>query len=349
MIKVTIDGIAVEVEQGSTILEAAKAAGVEIPTLCYLKDVTPEASCRMCMVEIECIPKLVTASSFPAADGNVVHTRSERVVKARRGVLELLMSNHKTDCFSCPQNGMCKLQDLCFEYGVKDVPFEGVEKPIDDSNKFFTYDPNLCILCHRCVNTCQKRTCRGSIDTTQRGFRSVISPAFGMDWADSNCESCGNCVQACPTGALTMKKQKTYRHWDVEKVLTTCPHCATGCQYYVYVKDNKVVDVEAVDGPSNRGLLCVKGRSASFDFAQSDERITTPLIKDRETGEFKEAGWDEALDLVASKFKDIKNTYGGQALAGFACSRSTNEDIYMLQKMTRVAFESNNTDNCARV
>ena len=116
MIKVTIDGIAVEVEQGSTILEAAKAAGVEIPTLCYLKDVTPEASCRMCMVEIEGMPKLVTACSFPSADGNVVHTRSERVVKARRGVLELLMSNHKTDCFSCPQNGMCKLQDLCFEY-----------------------------------------------------------------------------------------------------------------------------------------------------------------------------------------------------------------------------------------
>jgi formate dehydrogenase major subunit len=192
-------------------------------------------------------------------------------------------------------------------------------------------------------------TCRGTIDTTQRGFNSVIGTAFGERWVDTNCESCGNCVQACPVGALTMKKQKLYRPWEVRKVLTTCPHCATGCQYYAIVKDNRVVDVEAADGPSNRNLLCVKGRSASFDFAQSSDRLTTPLIKNKETGEFEEATWDEALDLVARKFTEIKEQYGGEALAGFACSRSTNEDIYMLQKMVRTVFHSNNTDNCARV
>lgn len=350
MLNVTIDGIMAQVPEGSTILQAAEIAGVKIPTLCYLKDVTPEASCRMCMVEIEGMPKLVTACSFPVAEGNVVFTKSERCIEARRGVLRLLLTNHNTNCFSCKQNGACKLQDLCFEYGVELEPYKGTLKPIDDSNRFFTYDPNLCILCHRCVNTCQYRVGRGTISTINRGFSSVISPAFGSKWIDSNCESCGNCVQACPTGALTMKKQSQYRAWEVKRVRTTCPHCAVGCQYDVLVKDNKVVGTEAWDGaPSNRGLLCVKGRSGSYDFAQSSDRLTSPLIKNKETGRFEKATWDEALDLVAQKFTEIRDNYGGEALAGFACSRSTNEDIYMLQKMVRTAFHSNNTDNCARV
>ena len=222
--------------------------------------------------------------------------------------------------------------------------------PIDDSNPFFTYNPNLCILCHRCVNTCNKIVGRGAIDTAERGFNSVISTPFGVDLRDSTCESCGNCVAACPTGALTMKRRKEYRPWQVErKVLTTRPHCATGCQYYLVVKDGKVVDTEAANGPSNRGLLCVKGRSGSFDFVHSPERLKYPLIKNKETGEFERASWDEALDLVASKFMEIKKKYGPDALAGFACSRSPNEDIYMMQKLVRCAFGTNNVDNCARV
>ena len=352
MINVTINGITVQVEPGSTILQAAEKAGVKIPTLCYIKDLFPEASCRMCMVEIEGMPKLVTACSFPAADGNVVYTESERVIEARKGILELLLSNHKTNCFSCKANGDCKLQDLCFKYGIETSSFEGerVEKPIDDSNPFFTYNPNLCIMCHRCVNTCQKIVGRGAIDTTKRGFAATIGTAFGIDWRNTNCESCGNCVQACPTGALTMKRRKEYRPWEVEKkVLTTCPHCATGCQYYLVVKDGKIVDTEAYDGPSNKGLLCVKGRSGCFDFVHSPERIKTPLIKNKETGKFEEASWDEALDLVASKFMEIKKKYGPDSLAGFACSRSPNEDIYMVQKMVRTCFGTNNVDNCARV
>ncbi len=351
LIHATINGVSVSVPDGFTILQAAQQNGITIPTLCYLKELVPEGSCRMCMVEIEGAPKLVTACSFPIAEGNVIHTESESVVEARRSILDLMLSNHHTDCFSCGKNGECKLQQYCFDYGIEKTSYEGemVEDLVDDTNEFFTYNPNLCILCHRCVNTCQKIVGRGSIDTTERGFRSIISPAFGMDWRESNCESCGNCVQACPTGALSMKRRKEYRVWDVRKVRTTCPHCATGCQLDLVVKGNKIVDVIGADGPSNHGLLCVKGRSGSFDFVHSPERLQTPLIKDRETGEFHAASWEEALDLVASKFMELKKKHGPNSLAGFACSRSPNEDVYMVQKMVRACFGTNNTDNCARV
>lgn len=354
MIHLMIDGIPVEVEKGTTLLHAAQKAGVKIPTLCHMEGLLPDGSCRICMVEVENKGRrlLHTACNVECQEGDIVYTMSEKVVESRRKTLDLLLSDHRVHCFSCPANGDCKLQDLCYEYGVSESSYSGemTAPEVDDTNKFFTYDPSLCILCHRCVNTCNEIVGRGAINTMNRGFKSRIGAPVDTVWGSSTCESCGNCVQACPTGALTMKRRKNYRVSQIEKkVLTTCPHCATGCQYYLIVKDGRIVDTEAYDGPSNKGLLCVKGRSGSFDFVHSPERIKYPLIKNHETGEFERATWDEALDLVAARFMDIKKKYGGDALAGFACSRSPNEDIYMVQKMVRCCFGTNNTDNCARV
>lgn len=352
-VTLSIDNQEVTVSKGTTILEAAKGLGVEIPTLCHLKELAPDGSCRMCVVEVEGGRRggLTTACTAHCQEDMVVSTHSEKVADSRRFILDLLLSNHKLECFSCGKNGDCQLQQYALDYGIDATSFtEGKRMPChqeDTSNPFFSYDPEKCIMCRRCVRVCQLRQGRDVLSIANRGFETKMMPSYGQAFDQSICESCGNCVSSCPTGALTAKDTKEYRKWETQKIPTTCPHCGTGCQMNLLVKNNRLVGVEPLDGPANKNLLCVKGKFASYKFVGSGDRLTEPLIK--RNGIFEPASWEEALTLVSSKFNEIKAENGPDALAGFSCSRATNEDNYVFQKMVRAAFGTNNVDNCARV
>ncbi|MBQ7989432.1 MAG: formate dehydrogenase subunit alpha [Oscillospiraceae bacterium] len=355
MSRITVNGKEILARDGVTILTAARENGIDIPTLCFMEGVSDIGMCRLCVVEVEGYSNFLPACRTKALEGMVITTESDELNSYRREMLELILASHYLDCMSCPANGSCELQDLCNRFDIRHSSYEGLSKeikkrlpPLDD-NPFITYDPSKCIHCQRCINVCHNIACNGTLKSGRSATFHLVDAPFGKDYKLTGCESCGNCASVCPTGALTLKKEAAYRNWEVKKVLTTCPHCATGCQFYLMVKGNRIVNVRPANGPSNHHRLCVKGRSGSFDFVHAPDRLTDPLIRDRATGEFRKATWDEAIALCAEKFTEIKQKYGKDSLAGFACSRSANEDIYMVQKMVRTCFGNNNTDNCARV
>ena len=351
-VNLEIDGIPVTVPRETTILKAAETVGIEIPTLCYLKDLAPDGSCRFCVVDVDGGRKkgLLTACSEHCSEGMKVETMSQDVKDARKFILEMLLSNHTMKCFSCTRNGNCKLQDYSKEYGAASGAVKGkkIKREIDTSNPFLDFDPELCIMCRKCERICTSLHGRRTISINKRGFDTRMSMIYDKPWGESICESCGNCVEYCPVGALSRKDSKgAYRPWEVKYVRTTCPHCGTGCQFDLIVKKNKVVGAKAFDGPSNNGLLCVKGRFGSYNFVHSEDRLKYPLIK--KNGVFERASWKEALELIVSKFSDIKKNYGPDSIAGFSCSRATNEDNYIFQKLMRAVIGTNNVDNCARL
>ena len=345
----TLNGKQVEFTPGQTILEVAQANGVQIPTLCYLKGCTPTGACRVCLVEVKGARTLVASCAMPAGPNMEVQTDSAEVRKSRRLNIELLLAAGNHNCLTCEKNGDCKLQSLAYEYGIHDIRFEGRthDYQTEDSNPLIVRDFSRCILCGRCVQACNEQQVNRAIGYGYRGAASKIVTAGDRTYDQSDCVFCGQCVQVCPVGALTEKKALGKgRSYEMTKVRTTCPYCGVGCQQWLHVKDGEVVKVTAVEeAQPNRGMLCVKGRFG-YDFIHSPERLTTPLMK--KDGKQVPVSWDEALDFVANKLKEIREKHGADAIAGVSCARSINEDSYNMQKLFRGVIGTNNIDHCAR-
>lgn len=350
MVKLTINGKTTKVKEGITILQAAESVGAKIPHLCYHKSLSPSSSCRICVVEIEDARSLVASCSYPVSEGMKIKTDTERVLNARRLVIDLLLSNHPADCLTCEKNGVCELQKYAYELGVTSTSFEGAKTwyPVDTSNPFIERDYNKCILCGRCVKVCDEIQMLNIPNFANRGFDTKISTFCDSPLQETDCAFCGQCVAVCPVGALTEKVRRFKgREWELKKVTTICPYCGCGCSIDLNVKDNEVVKVTSTDGLVNGLALCVKGRFG-FDFINHPDRLKTPLIK-KPSGEFKEASWEETLELIADRFGKIKSQYGSDSIAGLASARVTNEDNYLFQKFIRAVIGTNNIDHCARL
>ncbi len=349
MVKLKINGKEITVPAGTTIVKAAEQMGINIPQLCNDEDLSPVGACRLCVVEVKGARSLVASCAAAVAPGMEVETHSPAVMEARRTILELLIANHPLDCLTCEKAGDCKLADYCYEYGVKESSFAGERHDYDleTNNPFIVRDANKCILCGKCVRACAEMTGKNNLDFAFRGFNTKVTPFYDEPLLESDCVFCGNCVAVCPTGALTEKQmQFKGRRWELERVKTTCAFCGTGCNLDLCVKDGKIVGtLSNPDSVVNGRSLCVKGRFG-WDFVHNEKRLTTPLIK--RNGEFKPASWDEALDLIATRFSEIKKENGPDAFAALSSARCTNEENFLVQKFTRAVMGTNSVDHCAR-
>jgi predicted molibdopterin-dependent oxidoreductase YjgC len=370
-VTLTINAQTVVAPEGATILEAARSAGIRIPTLCHHPDLANVGACRLCVVSVEKAKGLLTACTTPALEGMVVDTESEEARETRRWVLGVLLSDHPNECMKCEVNGDCELQDLVYEY---DVPWpEGTGKrhnyPLDpDPNPFVFIDRNKCIVCTRCVRACAEIQNRDVWNVANRGFDSKLVTGADQPMLEARCESCGQCVAYCPVGALFDKMSVGQgRLSQVSKVRTTCSYCGVGCNYDLNVRDGKIVRVTtASDAPVNGLAACVKGRYG-YDYVHHPDRLRRPLVRrylleggakpapdpsvwhDDPRSGLVETDWETALDLVAARFAAIKKESGGDAVAVLTSAKCTSEENYLVNKFARQVVGTNNLDHCARL
>ncbi len=353
IVRLTIDGRAVTVPEGTSILRAAMEMGTQIPKLCSTDMLDAFGSCRLCLVEIEGRPGTPASCTTPVASGMVVRTQTDRLKQLRRGVMELYISDHPLDCLTCAANGDCELQDMAGAVGLREVRYgyAGEKHPDpgkDVSNPYFTYDPSKCIVCSRCVRACEEVQGTFALTIAGRGFESVVSPGMEEHFLESECVSCGACVQACPTATLTETSVIEIGQPE-HSVVTTCAYCGVGCSFKAEMRGEEVVRmVPYKDGKANRGHSCVKGRFA-WGYATHRDRVLKPMIRERITDPWREVSWDKAIAHTASEFRRIQETYGKRAVGGISSSRCTNEETFLVQKLVRAGFGNNNIDTCARV
>jgi len=343
LVTITIDGKEIQVPAGTLVINAAKTAGIEIPSFCYYDGLALQGACRMCLVEVERAPKLMTACTLPVAPGMVVRTNTEKVVQARKAMLEFLLTNHPLDCPVCDKGGECELQDMVFRYGAGEGRFAEFKHHVPEKqwSPLVFYDAPRCILCYRCVRICDEGLGVKALGVINRGAYSEIAPNRGDHL---ECDECGMCIDICPVGALT---SGTYRYhtrpWEMQHVGTICTHCADGCKTTLGVRDGRIIRANNRDRSGlNDEFLCVKGRFA-FDFVHQPERLTRPLIKTLQG--YREASWAEAIELVAERFHQIREAGGRIGL--IASTRITNEEAYFLQKFMRRGLGSNHIDHRA--
>ncbi|OEY66032.1 formate dehydrogenase subunit alpha [Marinobacter sp. X15-166B] len=353
LVSMSIDGRAITVPEGTSVLRAAALAGINIPKLCASDNLEAFGSCRLCAVEIEGRRGYPASCTTPVAEGMAVTTQTGKLAKLRRNIMELYISDHPLDCLTCPANGNCELQDVAGVVGLREVRygFDGenhLDAETDDSNPYFSFDPSKCIVCSRCVRACEEVQGTFALTIEGRGFDSVVSAGQGEAFMDSECVSCGACVQACPTSTL-MEKSVIDAGQPEHSVVTTCAYCGVGCSFKAEMKGDQLVRmVPYKGGEANQGHSCVKGRFA-FGYATHDDRIKEPMIRDSINDPWKVVSWEEALAFSADKIKGIQARYGRESVGGITSSRCTNEETYLVQKLVRAAFGNNNTDTCARV
>ena len=352
-VSLSIDGVAVTVPAGTSVMRAAAEAGIKIPKLCATDSLEPFGSCRVCLVEIDGVKGTPASCTTPVTAGMAVRTQTQALGKVRRNVMELYISDHPLDCLTCPVNGDCELQDTAGELGLREVRygFDGanhLQAEKDCSNPYFTFDSSKCILCSRCVRACEEVQGTFALTIEGRGFDSAVTAGQAQPFMESECVSCGACVDACPTATLTENSIVTMGVPEHSQV-TTCAYCGVGCSFRAEVKGNTVVRMTPhKEGGANEGHACVKGRFA-FGYATHRDRITEPMIRDSIEQPWRSVSWQEAISYTARRLRDIQERYGRNSIGAITSSRCTNEEVYLVQKLVRSGFGNNNVDTCARV
>ena len=349
---ITINGIVCEAEAGENVLAVARRNDIYIPSLCYHAKTGQAGKCRVCLVEVEGMPGQKTACTLEVQEDMAVTTDSPALKEAQRVIVDLTLASGEHNCLLCEQNGDCELQDATYYLGITEPKYSlpTQYQDIDQTSEFIYVDRTKCISCGRCVEGCNGTVTNEVLNFASRGYEAKIVFDYDLPMGSSTCVQCGECVQLCPVGALIDKRAMGKgRPWELDKVDTVCPYCGVGCQITLHIdrKKEEIVRVTGIEGsPTNDGMLCVKGRYG-MDFVASNERLTTPLIKDGDG--FREATWEEAITLVAEKFTATKNATGSDSIGGFASAKCTNEENYAFQKFMRREVGTNNVDHCARL